>query len=88
MQIIRKGPGFEQIRVWAADLVREAALRPISGEEKRDEVVDKLVELIDKALKWGPGPAGRIAEWMDGRLARILLTPLVHEVYLRLRDDL
>ena len=78
---IKSGPEFGQIIEWADSLVREAALTALDGPAKRKRVVKALSTRIDDALKFGPGPAGRLAEWADGRLAELLLTPLVHKVY-------
>ena len=85
--VIKSAPSLEAIRNWAASAVRDAVSLPLSGEEKREQVVARLVEVIDAALVFGPGPVGRLAEWGDGRIAALILRPLVHEVYERLKRD-
>lgn len=75
---------IEKLRMKAEELVREQARRSIPGEAKAAAAVEALAEWVDDALEWGPGIPGRLAEWADGRVARVLLGALVQEAYVRL----
>ncbi len=61
------------------------ATSQLSGEEKREKVIDEVVEFIDKKLVFGTGVAGLIAESVDGPVARALVSLVVQHAYDRLR---
>lgn len=70
------------------DRLAERAVRAAQGlvgdgPARHRRAVRLLAQELDDAIEWGPGPAGRIAEALDGPVLQLLLGGIVRAAYER-----
>lgn len=70
------------------DRLAERAVRAAQGlvgdgPARHRRAVRLLAQELDEAIEWGPGPAGRIAEALDGPVLQLLLGGIVRAAYER-----
>jgi len=81
------GIKWAHIRERAAELIRAQVGADVSGPEKMGAVIDELARWLDNELRFGPGPAGAIAEAFDGPVLRAVLGLFAQALYEELRQD-
>lgn len=53
----------------------------LSGVEKREAIIDEVIEDLDDALRFPEGRVGQVAEALDGPVMRAILSGVVEHAY-------
>lgn len=62
-------------------VIEASQLEGMSGEERRDYVVEVVASELDRVTSWRDAPLGRLLEQLDGHAYRALLRLLVETAY-------
>ena len=74
-------PAFPELRAKIENAIAEAAQHQLDGADKREMVINTVVQWVDAKTQWPNTPAGIIAEAIDGPVIRLIVGVLVQEVY-------
>lgn len=83
---LKTSVSLEDLKEKAEAFVIEAALESISGPEKAEIVVNKLVKYLDDAIDYGGGPIGKALDHFDAPVMRFLLHLVIKQAYEQLRE--